>query len=300
MVAAIFSFRSLFHRLVEYEGADAYHDVLLPWQPQAAVTMSVLQSYGSAEAIFWGKEQPDACSGGDDNYYTCLEHLYALSRVSDMLLLPFQPVRNRTTFPLAAYNEGWLPAIQIEERNEWMRSLGMQEAEHSTFHPFYHEIVDVEQAPDPDEPISLVEIIWPGFLLGHMLFCRAGVRVRGGEHFIRKDIAENSRLYWAYTRNNRQAVDQSHGWGHNSQWGTDFRRDYVTQDAYYYNVDGEDDIREDDKVAETAVFFGESESSEPALTLSQRTELLTDRCFIITPERRYEESPESDRWREPR
>lgn len=298
MPADIFSFRSLFHRLVEYEGADAYHEVLLPWQPQAAVTMSVLQSYGSAEAILWNKEQPDTCCEGDHNYYSCLEHLYALSRVSDMLLLPFQPVRNPTTFPMAAYSEGWVPSIHLEERNEWLRSLGMQQADQPTFHPFYHEIVDVDQATDPDEPITLVETLWPAFLLGHMLFCRAGVRVRGGQHFIRKDIAENSRLYWTYARHNRTAVDLSHGWGHNSQWSTDFRRDYVTQGAYYYNVDGEDDIREDGKIAEANDLFVENGSSDPALTRSQRIELLTNRCFIITPERRFEESSETDRYRE--
>ena len=294
MAASITSFRSLFHQLVGYEGNDAYHDVLVPWQPQALEAMSVLRTYGNIKAVFWNKDQPDACSGGDDSYYTCLEHLYALSRVSEMVLLPFQPVRNRTTFPLAAYNEGWLPTIQLEERNEWVRSLGMQEVNHRTFHPFYHEIVDVEQVSDSDEPISLVETLWPGFLLGHMLFCRAGVRVRGGEHFIRKDIAENSRLYWAYTRNNRQTVDRSHGWGHNSQWGTDFRRDYVTHDAYYYNVDGGIDIHDYEWSTE------QSSDDNPNLTLPQRIELLTNRCFIITPERFYDEELWDIHYREPR
>lgn len=293
MSTGMLSFRALFHQVVAYEGADMYHDVLLPWQPQAAETMSVLASYGDKEARLWNKDQPDACSGGDTNYYTCLEHLYALSRVSQMLLLPFQTVRNRTTFPMAAYNEGWLPSIRLDERNEWLRSLGMQQVEQPVFHPFYHEIVEVEQAPDPDEPVTLVETIWPAFLLGHMLFCRAGVKVRGGEQFIRKVIAENSRLYWAYTRNNRQAVDLSHGWGHNSQWGTDFRRDYVDDDAYYYNVDGDFDIHE-----EVRAEYRNGE--EPVLTLPQRIELLTNRCFILTPERFYHEEFWDVCYREPR
>jgi hypothetical protein len=29
----------------------------------------------------------------------------------------------------------------------------------------------------------------------------------------------------------------SHGWGANSQWGTDFRRDYIVGDELHYNVD---------------------------------------------------------------
>jgi hypothetical protein len=291
MVASMPAFRMLFHRLVEYEGNNVYHDVILPWQSHALNAMNVLQSYGSVESILWNKEHVDACSGGEHDYYSCLEHLYALSRVSDMLLLPFQPVRKPTTISNPAYDEGWMPLIKLEERNEWLRSLGMSETSHPTFHPFYHEIVEVDQTADPDEPISLVETFWPGFLLGHMLFCRAGVRVRGGENFIRKDIAENSRLYWTYTRNNRQTVDLSHGWGHNSQWGTDFRRDYVTNEAYYYNVDGEYDIHEE---ARDEYLNGDS----PHLTLPQRIELLTNRCFIITPERFYDEEFWSISYRE--
>ena len=34
------------------------------------------------------------------------------------------------------------------------------------------------------------------------------------------------------------ASDLSHGWGHNSQWRTDFRRDYEESAELHYNVDG--------------------------------------------------------------
>lgn len=305
MAASIPYFRELFGSISIYEGLKSeglsiYENTLLPWQSQALEAMSVLKSYGSVEAIYWTKDHPDPCSGGDpQRYYTCLEHLYALSRVSDLLLLAFEPVRN----PWSNYGEPeevWLPPIRLDERNEWLRSLGMQRADQPTFHPFYHEIVEVEQAPDSDEPISLVETLWPGFLLGHMLFCRAGVRVRGGEHVIRKDIAENSRMYWTYARHNRKAIDASHGWGHNSQWGTDFRRDYVTKEAYYYNVDGEDDIYEDEKFAETDPYNLGPEYHNPDLTPPQRIELLTNRCFIITPERWFDEFLDNARYREAR
>lgn len=302
------SFRELFGQIETYEGTHVYEDVLVPRQAQALDAMSVLKSYGSAEAIYWNKDDPDACSGEDrQSYYTCLEHLYALSRVSDLLLLPFEPVRtpeadyvSRRWSDYGEPLEVWTPPIRLGERNEWLRSLGMQKVDHPTFHPFYHEIVDVEQTSDPDEPISLVETLWPGFLLGHMLFCRAGVRICGGEHFISKDIAENSRLYWTYIRHNRKAIDASHGWGHNSQWVTDFRRDYVTKEAHYYNVDGEDDIHEDDKFTETDPFVLKRGLCNPDLTLPQRIELLTNRCFIITPEREFDEFLDNARYREPR
>jgi hypothetical protein len=43
--------------------------------------------------------------------------------------------------------------------------------------------------------------------------------------------------YWSWWRRNRGVVDCSHGWGGNSQWRTDFRRDYVVGDKLHYNVD---------------------------------------------------------------
>jgi hypothetical protein len=44
----------------------------------------------------------------------------------------------------------------------------------------------------------------------------------------------------------------SHGWGSNSQWGTDFRRDYVTDEAYVYNVDGTIDLNQDSRIINVA------------------------------------------------
>jgi hypothetical protein len=45
-------------------------------------------------------------------------------------------------------------------------------------------------------------------------------------------------LYWAWWRRSRPVADLSHGWGHNSQWNTDFRRDYIAGGELHYNVDG--------------------------------------------------------------
>ncbi len=316
MTTTMPSFRALYHLLEEYqdrpEHASAYSDVLLPWQPYALEAMSVLRVYGESDARRWDSDSPDPCNGGDRSYYSCREQLYALSRISDMLILPLQnawdylhpPLAHWTPESVESYfawwrNVGlpeWAPSISLEERNAWLRSLGLEEFRHATFHPFYHEIVEVEQSPDPDEPISLLGIIWPGFMLGQMMFCRAGVRIRGGVHFVRKDLAEHSRLYWAFVRRNRPAVDSSHGWGHNSQWSTDFRRDYVDQDAYYYNVDGYIDVH-DASVGEP----GEPNRDEdPHLTLPMCIELLTNRCFIRTPERSYDEGFGDVTYREPR
>jgi hypothetical protein len=73
----------------------------------------------------------------------------------------------------------------------------------------------------------------------------AGVAIRAGARHLNADVAAGSALYWAWWRRHRKAVDLSHGWGHNSQWGTDFRRDYVTDGGLYYNVDADPATRPD-------------------------------------------------------
>ena len=297
--ADIPSFRALFYELEDYEGVDAYHDVLLPWLPQAQEAMSVLGRYGGLEALQWREDiADDLCNGGDTTYYSCLECLYALSRVSDLLLLPFELVPSQP--PVTPYRhvlsrtEGFASARQ---RQIWWEAVGMTPIDEAfPFHPFYHEIVTVEQAADPSEPISLMGTIWTGYMLGQMMFCRAGVEVRGGRDHIVKEIAETSRIYWTYWRNNRRAIDNSHGWGHNSQWSTDFRRDYLAEDAYHYNVDGEFPLIEEDGTA------GYEASNRPggALSANSAVELMTHRCFIRTPEQFYNEELDQSFYSEPR
>lgn len=222
--------------------------------------------------------------------------------VSDGLILPFQPRWNPDGGRVTERNPdvAWQPDIRPQERSAWLRSLGMHEITHTDFHPFYHEIVEVAQAPDPDEPASLLETLWPTFLLGHMLFCRAGVRIRAGSHVVCKDIAEHSRMYWAYRHSNRRPVDLSHGWGSNSQWATDFRRDYVTGEAYVYNVDGRIDLNEDGRVFNIYGWGEIDEADAPYNTRPVLIELLTHRCFTLTPERTDDEFPYNLTYREPR
>lgn len=55
---------------------------------------------------------------------------------------------------------------------------------------------------------------------------------------LRADHLRRSCLYWAWWRRNRTTADLSHGWGANSPWGTDFRRDYIVGGQLHYNVDG--------------------------------------------------------------
>jgi len=299
-MATIASFRPLFHELEQYDATHAYEEVLRPWLPRAREAMAVLGRYGDPAARTWRADAPDPCSDGDRHrYYSCLEHLYALSRVSDLLLVPFEPIRPERLGG-TEYDRPWVPGavVTAEQRLAWWQALGMTAIpETQPFHPFYHEVVVVEQAEDPAEPIIVTATLWTGFLLGQLLFARAGVAVRGGRDHIAKEIAETSRLYWAYWRNNRRAVDASHGWGSNSQWATDFRRDYVTHDAYHYNVDGFNDeaiplLDADGRVDPSAT----SEELSPRGAL----EVMTHRCLVTEPEGFWEVFLDNYTHREPR
>jgi len=50
------------------------------------------------------------------------------------------------------------------------------------------------------------------------------------------DIINKSTLFWAHRRNSRPYEDLSVGWGSNSQWGTRFRFDILSDNSYIYNL----------------------------------------------------------------
>jgi hypothetical protein len=209
-----------------------------------------------------------------------LWELYAFSRVSDILLLPYQNGAHDGTL--------WTgPAIGPDERVAFFTALGLERIDKPDFHPFYHEIVAVDQAADATSQITVVDELWPGFMLGHLLICRAGVHVRGGANLILKDVAEGSTLYWAYRRKSRPYRDLSQGWGSNSQWRTEFRRDYTNGRDFVYNADGTLDDRLPDPRTRP-------NSAHEDLSPDERVELLINRCFVHTPEPRNNLFPYND------
>lgn len=275
------------------EDQSAYRHCMLPWQSQAQAAMQVLRRYGELEARTWFINPAYDFDTGivrrEDVYNSY--NLYALSRLSDILLLSYQ---------LNRQNEEWTgPSVTLDERTEWFTSLGMTLIEERAFCPFYHEIVEVEQAPEADERITLLDTIWPGFMLNHLLFCRAGVRVRGGVQHIRKELAETSTLCQTFWRNNRPTDDASHGWGHNSQWATTFRRDYVDATTYYYNVDGEYDLSPGAKNRRDDM---REILDEQRLTVTGMIELVRHRCFVVTDKDNSEGGlwPDPFKYSEPR
>lgn len=244
--------RELYEAIGAYEGSALVQDVLRPWlQAHQADAAEWVGAFGRRA----GNPIPPA---------TMEERwgLYAASRISDVLLGSFQ---EPTFYPQ------WKPAkITWHDYVFFMTSLGLQVAAPVAFTPFYHEIVAVEQAEDDNELPRLTQTFWPCLMLGDMLFSRAGVGVRAGRNHIRADVGPSSTLYWTFCRRYRPCEDLSHGWGHNSQWRTDFRRDYRLGKQCHFNVDEKHPISYEEK----------PEPDFTPLTMAERVELVRHRCFV--------------------
>ncbi|WP_328869051.1 hypothetical protein OHT76_02535 [Streptomyces sp. NBC_00287] len=269
--------RELFHALADHEGPGAFTAVVEPWLRRAeAGYVGVLGEGVGMLPRSSGEDLDERC--GD-----LLWELYALSRVSDVLLLSFQPRPDQGPDPL----DGW-PSVTPAQYRELFSRLGMTPFEEAAvFDPFLHEIVEVEQAEDPDEPISVTEVVWPRLRHGDVLFSRAGVRVRAGVRHAERGVADRSPLYWTYLRRHRPTVDLSQGWGHNSQWRTDFRVDVRTPEGDHVNVCERGDI---DAVSEDSV--------DALLTHAERRELLRHRCLVRMPDNAAALADMAERWPE--
>jgi hypothetical protein len=260
--ASLADYRELFDLIHGKDSRPPYWYVIAPWVESHPDQRDWLGSF----ALRRGTPIPPA--DAED-----LSRLYALSRVNETLLLGFQHGRaDGTDWPA--------PNISPDDYVRFAESLGLIVTASPSFSPFYHEIVEVEEAPDEDQPVRVVSTIWPCLMLGDMMLSRAGVRVSGGTLSMRKDVAESSTLYWAFRRKNRPVQDLSHGWGSNSQWRTSFRRDYRLGEEFHYNVDGKHDLAAPEPPAE----------DRDGLTREERIELLTNRCFVRAMK------PHSDLW----
>ncbi|MFJ4189019.1 hypothetical protein [Kitasatospora sp. NPDC089509] len=235
--------RALYEALLDTDGP--YEAVIDPWLAQPS-TSAYRARLHTAATPHWADQD-------------LLEELYALSRVSDYLLLD----------------------PQIPPYLSLFAALGMTAFDDRSFDPFLHEIVEVEQAEDPHSPIEILDHHWPGLMLGELLFSRAGVRVRAGVAHAERGVADRWPLYWTHRRAHRPTRDLSQGWGNNSQWRTDFRLDYRTPDGDLLNaaestpIDGRPDLHPDHP-ANLA-------PEERLLTPAERRELLRHRTFLRAP-----------------
>lgn len=261
-MSQVVSLRELFHAVSAHDGADTYAEVLAPWlQRSAAATREAF-----APLSVHGRWRREIYVFGD-----LLELAYALGRVNDLLLLGFQPdlpPGTETPWAHELHMPQRLPLITVAEYLAFFAALGMSSIETGAFDPFFHEIVTIEQADDPHRPIEITGTRWPGLMLGELMFSRAGVTVRAGVRHAVAGIADQSTLFEVFMRRHRHTIDGSLGWGHNSQWKTDFRRDYLTASAYHFNVDAMADI-DDDPVP-----------AQADMTRTEQNNLLRYRCLV--------------------
>lgn len=279
--------RELFDELRHYSGRSAFRDVLVPWTEKRGQMivelLAPLARYGD-----WHREQY--------RWADPLEQAYALSRVNDVLLLGFQPALPagaEVPWAHALHLERPWPIVTLDEYRTFCTDLGMTLVDEPHYDPFLHEIVTVEQADDPGRPVEILESLWPAVMNGELLLSRSGIRVRGGARHVVAGVADRAPLDDVFLRRYRATTDGSLGWGHNSQWKTDFRRDYRTATADYLNVDGEFDIDEASHFgpelmsAIREVLRDRYASPEAAARIGEQSDVLTS-CYRVTLPRNHE------------
>jgi hypothetical protein len=263
-------FRELCDDITQYRRHLLFYDVLIPWIEKAQPAITDLARFKTFSPI----------ARTDQDSLNAMWNLYALSRVNDLLLLPFQDENGK------AYTG---PTLNLAEYTQFFARIGFTVVEADRFSPFHHEVLRVHQSKDEDEAVGVVGHIWPGLMFGDMLFSRSGVEVIGGRKHIVREIAQRSTLYFTYRRLNRPTADLSMGWGSNSQWRTSFRRDYESDGMRIYNADAKNNLLK---------LQAPSEQDRDGLTLEERIELCRNRCFIITPKPDQDLWPYDDRFEE--
>ncbi|MBC8101724.1 MAG: hypothetical protein H7Z41_03960 [Cytophagales bacterium] len=260
-----------------YRGDAPYSDVLLPWIPRLQRVLAALQPYRALNTQ--GHPYPVTSEA--------LCCWYALSRFNELVLKGFES--SPDFYQGIPQRETWRGSVvALDEYVVFFEALGFAAflteggLAPEPFQPFFHEIVEVVEDPLwSGEPVT-EHAYWPGLMFGQMLFSRAGVRVRCRPGDLNKTVAETSRLHFTYWRLRRVTEDLSHGWGHNSQWSTHFRRDYDTGDAFHFNVDGRHPLGDEGayRASFTPGDWKREERYPDGLTMQERIELLIHRSFV--------------------
>ncbi|WP_434278836.1 hypothetical protein [Acinetobacter sp. CE-15] len=155
--------------------------------------------------------------------------LYALSRVLDLLTLPFQTDND-------ADDSDWKgPRITVSEYIEFNNLLGLEITTPFSFKPFNCEIIEAQIGMNDFE---IIECNFPAVKLNNLMIKKAGVKILLNPDKFNLNLINKASIYWAFRRKNRKYFDLSQGWGSNSQWRTDLRLDIETENSYIYNVTG--------------------------------------------------------------
>jgi len=246
------SIRDLFYKISEYKDNSLYMDILLPWIKENSYKTYLKQISNKLESKNYLLE---------DSW-----ELYALSRVLDILALNFQPDKQ------ADGSEWTVPDITINEYVDFARLLGLRPVVTDRYIPFYNEIII---AIEDKNNFQIKECLYPAFMLDNLLIKKAGVFITLNPTQYNLNIVNNSTIYWAYRRKNRNYRDLSQGWGSNSQWRTGFRFDFDKENTFFYNVTGNIDLS---VPGEEVLKILEEES----LTHAEAIELTVNRHFITS------------------
>jgi hypothetical protein len=215
--------------------------------------------------------------GHDDDLVMTLEQLYAASRVRDLLLLAHQPAPvgdavGELDDALGREQPQFEP-VPVGQMTAFFAAIGCRPLTQPGFDPILHEIVTCEADDDPQAPIQVTGYAWPSLMIGELVFTRGGVHVRAGAEHAVPGVADRSVLHWEYWRRHRTTSDGSFCWGHNSQWKTELRRDYLTDHGRVYDFDA---------LSEHSRRWRRSEigdSAEQPLTADQ-AEFIKNRCRL--------------------
>ena len=267
-------FRELHESLLNYEGDHVWVDLLAP-----CVEAEWFRGVRAALASVSRASEAVPYHSGDPAVIERSLELYALSRVRDVLLLHHQPdpptPANGTSAIDGHPARTWkgLGGPSIEEYSAFFRALGCNIIREESFHPFFHEIVEVNESDDPSAKLAVTEHLWPTIMLGDLLIARGGVRVSAGSDVARRGVADRSVLHFEFRRRYRPTLDASAGWGSNSQWRTMFRRDYATSGGLVFHFDARVDAR-------APLTDRASDDPVAKITEEERVELTVQRCAL--------------------
>jgi hypothetical protein len=200
--------------------------------------MGVARRFESVVARF---DETMAYEPEDDGLVETLWQLYAASRVRDALLLAHQPVPAddsvRELDEALGRKQPVFRSVPVDQVTEFFAVLGCRAVTEASFDPILHEILTCKAADDSGAPIEITGQAWPALTIGELVFTRAGVHAQAGSAYAVPGVADRSTLHWEYWRRHRTTSDGSFWWGHNSQWKTAPRRDYITSRGHVYDFD---------------------------------------------------------------
>lgn len=211
------SIKELYFKILEFEGENIYNSVLKNWVNNNKYSKYLLNISNKIQIDNTDLSQED------------IWEFYALTRVLDILTLPFQPNNN-------ADGSDWLgPKLSISEYIDFNHLLGLELTTPQIFNTFDCEIIEAHSGIND---FQIIECVFPAVKLKNLMIKRAGMKISLNPNKYDLSLVNNASIYWTFRRKNRKYLDLSQGWGSNSQWATDLRLDIETKDSFIYNQKG--------------------------------------------------------------